>query len=397
VIFTVSTVKDSRENVQRFVEGNLSSGVDHMFVFLDADDDEVRRYLLDQPDVTTVVTDEKYWGRHRPDNLNHRQMINANLVNCVLASLPWAKWLAHIDGDECLEIDREALLGLDPKVRAVRLSSLESVSEEVRSETLWFKRLLDQEDLALLTSLGVITAPENRRYFSGHVHGKTAVRPALDVAVGIHRPKQRSGKPITMHEGPFQVLHYESFSLDEFVRKWTAQLSGGAPNNKPKRVLVSGAVTAVLRNEHLDASAKDRHLRGIYQRHVQDPVDLLLELGLLVTPRPELHSYRPAGPSESQRRELAVVLEQLLAVDKRRLGPGRELPKVLELMHDAGARLQKQHPTVAADIDGAVRQARAAHKRAESKASAQRDVARTPRAALKGLVRRTAGLQSRRR
>ena len=395
MILTVSTVKDSRQNVQRFVEGNLSSGADHMFVFLDADDDEVRRYLLDQPNVTTVVTDEKYWGRHRPDNLNHRQMTNANLVNCVLASLPWAQWLAHIDGDECLEIDREALRGLGPEVRAVHLSSLESVSEEVRSETLWFKRLLDPEDLALLTSLGVIAAPENRRYFSGHVHGKTAVRPALDVTVGVHRPKMRSGERLRMHEGPFHVLHYESFSLDEFVRKWTTLVGSGAPNTKPKRVLVSGAVAAVLRNENLDASAKERHMRGIYQRHVQDPVDLLLELGLLVTPRPEFHNYRPAGPSETQRRELDVVLEALLRVDKRRLGPGRELPKVLELMHDTGARLQEQHPTVAANIDGAIRRARAAHEHAESQASAQRDVARTPRAALTRLARRTPGLPSR--
>lgn len=394
MIFTVSTVMDSRQNVQRFVEGNLSSGADHMFVFLDADDEEVRRYLLDQPHVTTVVTDDAYWGGDRPDNLNHRQVINANLVNCLLASLPWARWLAHIDGDECLDIERDALLGLRPAVRAVHLRSLESVSEEEPSDTQWFKRLLDQADLALLTSLGVIPEPDNRRYFSGHVVGKTAVRPALDLTLGLHRPK-RWGKPLKMHAGPFHVLHYESFSMEEFVRKWTAQLSGGAPNVKPKRALVAGAIAAVLRNEHLDEQAKTRHLQGIYQRHVQDPVDLLLELGLLVTPREELHGHQPADLGEIRRLELDVVWQQLLTADKRVFGPDPDSPRLLRLMRDVAAALREQHPTVAADIDTAVRRARVAHRREQVPAPGQQDLRRDPRAALTRLARRTAGLRSR--
>ena len=101
MIFTASTVKDTLPNVRRFVAGNLAGGVDHLFVFLDAPDREVRGFLDEHPHVTCIRTDKSWWGGERPEHLNVRQRINANLAKAVLSTLPGEDhWVFHIDADE---------------------------------------------------------------------------------------------------------------------------------------------------------------------------------------------------------------------------------------------------------------------------------------------------------
>src|SRR5688572_18815172 len=107
MLFTASTVKDTLPNVQRFVRGNLAGGVDHMVVLLDApgaeDQREVRAWLEEQPNVTTVPTDKEWWAGDRPGQLNVRQRTNVNVVKQVLGGFDWAEWLFHIDGDEIVQ------------------------------------------------------------------------------------------------------------------------------------------------------------------------------------------------------------------------------------------------------------------------------------------------------
>ena len=84
MIATVSTVKDTLANVQRFVRGNLAGGVDHMVVFLDAPDPEVEAWLASQEHVTHVVADDRWWGGKRPADLNNRQRMHANITKALL-------------------------------------------------------------------------------------------------------------------------------------------------------------------------------------------------------------------------------------------------------------------------------------------------------------------------
>ena len=49
VICTVSTVKDSADNVATFVEQNLAAGADHLFVCLDDEQPEVEEVLAPCP------------------------------------------------------------------------------------------------------------------------------------------------------------------------------------------------------------------------------------------------------------------------------------------------------------------------------------------------------------
>ena len=129
MIFTVSTVKDSLDNVRSFCQRNLSSGADHLIIFLDEPDAEIETYLAAQPHVTHVVTDSSYWKPQRPASLNVRQVTNANLAMHALAALGGDHWIFHIDADEVVQIDRDQFDALDSSVRVARLAPLEAISQ----------------------------------------------------------------------------------------------------------------------------------------------------------------------------------------------------------------------------------------------------------------------------
>ena len=105
MLASVSTVKDTVRNVSRFVERNLAGGIDHMFVFVDAPDAECERYLGDHPHVTPILATETWWNGARPEGLNRRKIINANVVKALLTDYEWASWLFHIDADEIVRIE----------------------------------------------------------------------------------------------------------------------------------------------------------------------------------------------------------------------------------------------------------------------------------------------------
>ena len=97
-----------------------------------------------------------------------------------------------------------------------------------------FKRQLDYEDLCLLTILGVITGPANGRYFNGHTSGKPGLRPNLDLSLRIHGVLDCNDTKLEHYEADsLHVLHYESYSGEEFVRKWLAPLQ--RPHAKVQR------------------------------------------------------------------------------------------------------------------------------------------------------------------
>lgn len=315
MLCTVSTVKDTRPGVLRYVERNLASGADHMFVMLEQDDDGLLDALHADPHVTAVLTDDAYWHGERPSNLNVRQVVNADVVNTLLAFVPTVEWLVHLDGDECLDLDRHRLAEVPEDVRCISLEPLEAISKEYwEGEVDRFKRLLDVADLSLLAALGAIDVPSNAKYFRGHLQGKLGVRPALDVTVGVHRVRTRTGESLVHFAADhLRLLHYESYSGEEFVRKWDAHLSGGhGAGFRPPKTLLRAAITAVQRNPQLDHAERQEYLRRIYKRLVEDPVDLLEDLGLLVTPDPALHALTPV-PFPAKEARLVDDLFNLLA------------------------------------------------------------------------------------
>ncbi|HET7303515.1 MAG TPA: glycosyltransferase family 2 protein [Segeticoccus sp.] len=346
MLWTVSTIKDSAENVRRFVDRNLSSGADHLLVFLDAPDDEVQQVLDDQDAVTTVVTDDDYWRGERQPVLNRRQRVNANVANTLLAVVDPQGWLFHLDGDECLELDRHLLEGLGPGTDGVRLQSAEAVSSETddapRDADRLFKRRLDRDELFLLVALGVLDVPDNGAFFRGHRAGKVGIRPGLDRYLHIHQATRRdSGEDLELHPmADAGVLHYESVSLAEFVRKWSAHSTSGPRTFVRKdRRKVHGAITAIQGNTRLSPGRRRELLEHVYHRWIEDDVATLAELGYARPPRTDLHRYRPRPLPDGVAEDLPRLLATLLEADKVAFLPS-EQERYTRLLADASLSVE---------------------------------------------------------
>ncbi|QCW50280.1 hypothetical protein FE634_07460 [Nocardioides dongxiaopingii] len=316
MFFTASTIKDSADNVAFFVAANLASGVDHMFVFLDAPKDpgqrEVAASLAGHPHVTCLPTTRGgWWDGDRPAGLNVRQRTNANWARAVLEPLGWAQWLFHVDGDEVARLDRDALDAVPAAHDAVWLPPWEAVSTWDSTRPTRFKTLLDDPDLTLLHVLGRIEEPTNQAYFHGHVMGKSGVRPGSGLGLTLHDAVSPDGHKQERHHDPrLSVLHYDAPSGEEFVRKWTALAHAGPARYRASRAPSAQALRTLVTRD-LPDDVRARYLREIYERTTQDDVATLAELGLLVEADPVGRGLSPRPLDDAQRRALADRVAEL--------------------------------------------------------------------------------------
>ena len=230
MITTVSTVKDDVERLDRWIDRNMAAGVDRMVIFVDDRADATVATALDARPGVVAVDAGTWWGGEFPARLNERQRINANAALRVAQEIDPRGWMFHIDGDEVLDLDTERLLALPDDVEAVQLAPLEALSqwEWPDDEVTVFKRLLAAEELNLLHLLGMLERPANDAYFRGHTVGKAGLRVSSGEWFDIHRVVDAQGATVTMHRASWlQVLHYESHTFAEFVRKWTNHTTSG--------------------------------------------------------------------------------------------------------------------------------------------------------------------------
>jgi hypothetical protein len=337
VILSVTTLKDSLANVRKLVSRNLKGGVDHLVVFLDAQQPEVEEFLTGHPDVTCVAAYGEWWDQ-RPDNLNQRQSTNSGLMSRMLDGDPWVRWLVHIDGDEVARLDRAALEAVTPDWQAVRLDPLEAVARmHPDSDPVLFKRLLTEDELVLLRTLGLVAKPTNRTYFRGHVMGKLAVRPSRHLCLTIHKAVTADqGKVPVLRDGRQHVLHYESPNGEEFVRKWLALLtSGDVVRQLGPRAPMARALDALLALGLGEADTA-HFLQVIYERHAVDDVEALSRLGFLVhtdadAPVPAREPFPPAA-----KQELHALVDRLRVEPKRPFrpsAPGAQAVRAVERVH----------------------------------------------------------------
>ena len=340
MLVTVSTVKDTLSNLERFVAGNLAGGVDHLVVFLDAEDAEVRGFLDRHPHVTCVPADDTWWQGDRPAALNVRQRINANVVKAMLTTVDWAEWVFHVDADEIVQVDRSVLASAPADARVVRLAPLEAVSRQHwDADPTWFKRLLGKDDLTLLQTLGVIDRPANGALFHGHVDGKSGIRPTLDLWLTLHQGVDAEGTELERwsHES-LSVLHYESFSGEDFVRKWTSILAAGPRANfRPAREPTAVALQTLL-GKGLEEERLAAYLMRIFERTTEDDFETLHDLGLLVRVDPREGTHVPAPLPPGGREQLDEVLTRLTGAPKRPFHPGQPAAAVAALLESRQGR-----------------------------------------------------------
>lgn len=335
MLASVSTVKASLPDVERFVSRNLGSGIDHMVVFLDAEQPDVLAHLTAHPHVSVVeASDDRWWGAARPDGLNRRQHFNANVVKALLTRADWADWLFHIDSDEVVHLDRDRLEQLPADTGIVHLAPLELVSrDDDDAAPTAYKRLLSDDELVLLKALGVVERAANEEYFHGHVGGKSGLRPALDVYSGIHKPTDEQRETLPGFAAPWLgVLHLESPSREAFVRKWRNLLTSG-PRPKVRRARTD-LVTAIdtLINLRLPAEQVDGLLGDLYERHVRDDVDTLERLGFLERVDPDAAAFAPREVARADVDELEHALARVAGQDKEayRNGPPDRVEALLD-------------------------------------------------------------------
>lgn len=312
MLIAVSTVMDTVEHVRRYVEGNLAGGVDHVVVFLDrpkgAGQAEVADYLEAHPHATCVRAGVSWWGEERPRELNERQCTNANLARQVLADAGLRGWIAHVDGDEILRCDRALLDAVPAGSAAVRFAVRETVSRMAwDGEPTLFKRELPEGDLLLLHGLGLIEEPTNQSYFSGHLMGKSATRIEGPHRLTLHKivgPDLVAVPPV--EDDAFELFHYESYSAEEFARKWTAMVaSGPRASYRAERQSTAKTLRALI-NRGLEPEALERQVVRYYERFILEDADSLGDLGVLVETDPQT-------PLDPAREPAAVPTEALLA------------------------------------------------------------------------------------
>lgn len=328
LVAAVSTVKDTLPRVEQYVARNLAGGVDHLFVLLDADQPEVAAALAAHPHVTCIRTDDAWWRGGRPPELNHRQRINANAVRDLLGELGWASWLFHVDGDEVVRVDRDRLAAVPASVPAVRLEVREAVSR-LRWERppTWFKRPLEKPELRRLVRRGVIEKPTNGAFLHGHADGKSGVRPGGDTWLTLHDPVGADGEAVeTAADESFLVLHFESYSGEEFARKWTALAQAGPDTRlRPIRQRTMDAVQDLLARG-LPAAALEQELLALYERTIADDLDLLRKLGVVEEIDADRGTHEPVALSAEQRAGLAAAVERVRGLPKDRFRPPANRP-----------------------------------------------------------------------
>ena len=329
MITTVSTVKDDLPRLERWIERNMAAGVDRMLVFVDdRDDTETARLLGARPGVVAVDA-ALWWADDHSPRLNARQRINANAALHVVREVDPRGWIFHIDGDEVLHLDKERLLALPDDVGAVVLSPLEALAqwEWPDDEVTVFKRLLTAEELDLLHLLGRLERPDNNAYFRGHTSGKSGMRVSTRAWLDIHRVVDDSRTPVAaFRDSWLQVLHYESHTLEEFVRKWSNHLtSGHRLVARPARRRLASAMAADGWKEWPDDVA-DEVRRELFAATALDDRDGLDRLGLLVTPVLPPRVVAPApDPLLDQ---IEGGLTALAGTEKSALWPGEPPPEV---------------------------------------------------------------------
>jgi Glycosyl transferase family 2 len=340
VILSVTTLKDSAANVEKWVRRNLGGGIDHLVVFLDGPQPEVEALLRGHPHVTTVMADADWYQGTYSVGLNARQVVNAAVTSRLLGGMPWADWLFHLDGDEVALIDRAELDALDADTHAVRLQTLEAVGRlrPERDPTL-FKRMCTRDELRAVTAFGELDKPSNMRYFRGHTRGKPGVRPRFDLALGVHQVLDLEGERLERAEGPgLHVLHYESPSGDEFVRKWMALLSsGGSVGQRGHRAVVAASIRTLSRLD-LDEDDRRSFLYRLYERHCADDAELLQRLGLLVEVDADA-LQREVDSSPEGVRQLRLLLERARGVPKRGFRPRGVAPDIGDVVASLQAGL----------------------------------------------------------
>lgn len=223
----VTTLKAPPDQISSFVNYHLNIGVDHLFLFFD-DKDKNIKFFEKNLRVTCISCNKSHWNKLNVGphpSIEEKQRANANYA-LKLAREKGFDWLSHIDIDELIYIRRDLkeFLGRIPKrIDFVRLPCLEAVPEKMHYDNFFTEVDLFRNNFAKLS----------KRFFRGHIAGKSIIRTTLNIReVGIHKPAYKKGElkfRVSLYKA--RLLHFHCLGFDTWRRilNWRVD---GTTNNK---------------------------------------------------------------------------------------------------------------------------------------------------------------------
>ena len=276
----------------RFVAHHLELGAKHIYLFLDAPDQEVTDLLGDLPSISLTVCDADYWsdlGKERPEEHQLRQVFNS--TRALRMAEGKVDWLGHIDVDEfilCKTKLATALKKVPPDMAGVRVFPAEALAPQNGKLPTRFK----------LRSTGRHVSPNAvheiyptfgsyvRGGFLSHLAGKVFARPGLDdMRLAIHRLRTQGQDVENIHilEDTY-VGHLHAPDWDSFLRKLDFRQTKGSYRIRPGEPAKSvGRLLAYLQEEEGEDG-----LRQFFDELCADSADLRQRLqrhNLLLEPK----------------------------------------------------------------------------------------------------------------
>ena len=202
----VAMMKDPK-NLDTWLSRHRRLGIKHFFIRLE-DSPDVQDYLNSQHDVTVIPG--KSDGVNEYENIQTRQI---NMVNDVLKMAaayenPKLGWLIHVDADELVVGDLNALRQQPHHVRTVWFQNVEAKFPDV-----------PDEDDSCFDAAKFINCAEGG--CAAYANGKSAGRVAPDVSAhGPHRMKSSMDGALDEKVEAIQVQHYESCDFDSYKKKF---------------------------------------------------------------------------------------------------------------------------------------------------------------------------------
>jgi hypothetical protein len=199
-------IKDPK-NLDTWLNRHRRLGIQHFFIRLE-DSPDVQDYLNSQSDVTVIPGNSD--GVNEYENIQTRQI---NMVNDVLKMAaahekPKLAWLIHVDADELVVGDLNALHRQPHNVRTVWFQNVEAKFPDVP----------DEED-SCFDAAKFINCAEGG--CAAYANGKSAGRVAADVSAhGPHRMKSSMDGARDEKVEAIQVQHYESCDFDSYKKKF---------------------------------------------------------------------------------------------------------------------------------------------------------------------------------
>ena len=260
---TVSFVKDTPENVRRFVSYHLGLGARRMQIFFDDPLDPCIEMLAGLEQVTTVACSPEFWLEHLGSSEIALHGVRQNTATTLGYARATEDWVLNLDADEFLHLGAVPvttfLSEVPPGVNVIRFRPAESVFVDDPQGREHFRLPIDRKSVTEVHGdFGVNT--KRRLGFFGHLDGKSLIRSGLEgVRLRQHWPEDESRQVLL--DLDFQalpdmcILHQNA----ETFEMWRGKLDFRLSTNS-----IPGMLRGVLRS--LLVEGDEAGIRDVYDK-----------------------------------------------------------------------------------------------------------------------------------